>query len=849
VARPAMKLRLGLFARVLARVAFNRIEIDAAALDRVRELAAEGTIVYVLHQRSVIDYLMVNIVLQRKGLPLPRFASGVSALWFRPLRDIIRIVWKRIRSVGFFSKNGRGAQDEDRCAELVQGGEPVLIFVRSSRRRGWRSRGTEPPGDGPEHLRGIVHTVGDQTPPVYLVPIAIFRGAGYPKREARRSALFYIVQEVPGEAKRLLAYVWNRRHVVMTVGSELSVQTFIERHREAGEEQIVSRLTRALRGFLYSEERIVWGPPLRPRSVIRDAVLSGTEIAAVVRTVAAERRVSETAVWKQAEDAFDEMAANFDGLYFGFLAYLLKRIWPRVFSGLEIRGLDAVVACLRQHPIVLVPCHRSHIDYLVLSWIFHQHFLSPPHIAAGKNLSFWPLGPLFRGAGAFFIRRSFEGNPLYKLVFRNYLSFLIREGYTQEFFIEGGRTRTGKMLAPKLGMLSAIVNAFSQGGRDDLYLVPVSIHYGRIVEEESYKRELTGEEKERESLRSLLRARSILRQRYGTVHVTFAQPISLSDALAERKERWLANAGEPPSEAVAEETREFVQTLGVRLVREVNAVTVAGATSVSATALLAAPDQAVRVHEFLAAAGILVDLLRVQGVHFTASLQRNVAGEFRESMVWLGSQGLVQRLSDAGTEVLCVSPDKRVNLDFYKNNIIHFFLLTSLVSRALLRGVHETALRDEVWWWLDLYRREFALPDAEAFERELFRVRKYLRDRGALVDGRGVAGHPILRTTAGIVENFRQAYRTVARTLAGESEWPVTEKAALARIRRAFSVGGLLGEVSKPEANSTVLVKAAMDRFADMGFIAIAAEGRKDRTLTQGPASPELATFIQRLDA
>ena len=135
---------------------------------------------------------------------------------------------------------------------------------------------------------------------------------------------------------------------------------------------------------------------------------------------------------------------------------------------------------------MLVPCHRSHFDYLILSYLFHANYLSPPHIAAGINLSFWPLGPLFRGAGAYFIRRTLRGQRLYKMVFRNYLTFLIREGYTQEFFIEGGRSRTGKILTPKLGMLSAIVNAFIDGVRRDLYLVPVSIHYGRIVEEEAY---------------------------------------------------------------------------------------------------------------------------------------------------------------------------------------------------------------------------------------------------------------------------------------------------------------------------------------------------------------------------
>src|SRR4029079_278533 len=210
---------------------------------------------------------------------------------------------------------------------------------------------------------------------------------------------------------------------------------------------------------------------------------------------------------------------------------IFNKIWPRIFQGLDYRGLERVMECVKQHPVVLVPCHRSHFDYLILTYIFHINYLSPPHIAAGINLSFWPMGPLFRGAGAFFIRRTFEDNELYKMVFRKYLTFLIREGYTQEFFIEGGRSRTGKILTPKLGMLSAIVNTFVDGVRRDLYLVPVSIHYGRIPEEETYRREKAGEAKQRESLRALLSARSVLKHRYGTAYVSYAEPISLGETL------------------------------------------------------------------------------------------------------------------------------------------------------------------------------------------------------------------------------------------------------------------------------------------------------------------------------
>src|SRR5439155_18097821 len=147
-------------------------------------------------------------------------------------------------------------------------------------------------------------------------------------------------------------------------------------------------------------------------------VLAAPEITTTVERVAAERKLPVEEVRKEAEGYFDEMASNFNGTYFAILAFVFRRIWNRIFRGVEITGLDRVAERIREHPVVLVPCHRSHFDYLILSYIFHSQFLSPPHIAAGINMSFFRLGMLFRGAGAFFIRRSFGDNELYKAVFR-----------------------------------------------------------------------------------------------------------------------------------------------------------------------------------------------------------------------------------------------------------------------------------------------------------------------------------------------------------------------------------------------------------------------------------------------
>jgi glycerol-3-phosphate O-acyltransferase len=853
VTTPGPLRRFGLLPGLICRRFFAQVRIDPEAIERIRSLAARGSIVYVMRYRSLVDYLLIAFILLREGLPLPEFVSDVHTVLLRPLPEILSTLWHRLRTARVLGRELRRFEDRDRCQRLVSQGRPILIFMRSRapgmRLLEERRAALNRVRSGTDYLRDIVHAGWTNDQDVFLVPLAVLRGRGFRRRESRLATLVYSVQEAPGEIKRLLSLLWNARETNVTVGKEVALREFVQAYRDEGEERVVRRLARALQIFLHREERVVWGPTLLPKRTVRQLVVQGDDLAALIRRLAVERNQPESQLWRTADRYFDEIAANYKGSYFAVLEFLFNRIWPRVFQGFEYSGLERVVECVKQHPVVLVPCHRSHFDYLILSYLFHANYLSPPHIAAGINLSFWPLGPLFRGAGAYFIRRSFEGNELYKLVFRKYLTYLIREGYTQEFFIEGGRSRTGKMLTPKMGMLSATVNAFVDGVRRDLYLVPVSIHYGRIVEEEAYKRELVGAEKEKESLGALLKARTVLRRKYGTVYVTFAEPISLNDTLGDRKERMRAGAGDP---AIEEEKRRFTQKLGFRILREVNAVTVAGATSVSSTVLLSSPHAAWRYPQFLTEARTLVGLLRDQGVRFTASLERNAQHDFKENLAFLESGGLIQRLPGEDG-VIHVAPEKRVILDFYKNNTIHFFLLPALLSRALLAGLQGAAIKDEVNWWLDLYRWEFPLPEREAVAAELGRLLECFRAQGAISAGNGDVvnpEHPLIRTTAGILDNFCEAYWITLQTLAQLDERGMTYKALIEATRKRYGTGVLLGEVRKPEGNSTVTLGNALSRFAEIGFVAFATGPKgRERSVRRGPRFQELARVERRLAA
>jgi glycerol-3-phosphate O-acyltransferase len=828
---------------------FAFVRMAPGAVEHIRNLANEGSVVYVMRQQSWVDYLLVTFVLLREGLPTPEFANGLSPLWFRPVREVLAAAWQRLKMVRLFTRQLRQFEERDRCQRLVRSGRPVLIFmrgrVRGMRLLAGRRRALREMRTGSHYLREIVHQVWDSPQQVSLVPIAVMRGRGMRRKGSRLATLVYSVQEFPTDVRRLVSLLWNARDTSISVGVEVRLRAFVQEYQHEGEERLVRRLARALQLFLYREERVVWGPPLLPKRQVRHRVLEDDELSRLIRRLARERQQSESQLWRQAERYFDEMAANFHGAYFSILEFVFNRIWPRLFQGVEYSGLDKVVEHIKHHPVVLVPCHRSHFDYLMLSYLFHLNYLSPPHIAAGINLSFWPLGPLFRGAGAYFIRRSFEGNELYKLVFRKYLTFLIREGYTQEFFIEGGRSRTGKILTPRLGMLSAIVEAFIRGVRRDLYLVPVSIHYGRVVEEEAYQRELGGDEKEPESFRGLLRARSVLRRRHGTVDITFGDPISLNETLAGRKEYF----GDHHDEEAEEEKRRFIRKLGFRLLREVNNVAVAGATSVSASVLLSLPHAACRQRDFIARALALVDFLSHEGVRFTASLERNAQGSFRENLAFLENGGLVRRLGGED-EIIHVPPEKRMALDFYKNNTIHFFLLPALLVEALARGVRDGALKDDVLWWLDLFRWEFPLPEREDIAAALGRLLAYLETRDVVARSNGRRldeRHPFASTAVSLLDNFRESYWVASQALLALPEEGVPRKAVLERMRKRYTAGLLLGEVQKAEGNSSVTLGNALNRFTELGCVRARAGKGREPIVERGENFSELSAVAKRI--
>jgi glycerol-3-phosphate O-acyltransferase len=803
-----MVSRFNLFFRWFARRYFRHFDLDSATVARLRDLESRGSVVYVMRYASRLDYFLFNSLFVREGLRLSAFANGLSFYYYQPVAKGIGS-WLRRRWMGSQTRRESDLQRAKvKAREVSRAGESMFLFLRTVRISNWlrgRMAAVEQGRQELDLLGEIVRSVWDGDKEVFLVPLALFWRKG-PRAERRFLNLAYGAANRPTDFAKVTSFLASYRGLAVRVGEPIDLSAFIGERRQEGEASIVRKVRRSILLFLYREERAVEGPVLRPVHKVQEAVLGDPHVQRAIAARARERQSSVEAARAEGEKVFREIAASMNSTFFAILNILMTPILRRLFVSIDTRGLEKVADYAKRHPVVLTPSHRSYFDFLILTWLFYANHMVPPHIAARENMAFGPFGFIWRRAGAFFLRRSFE-DPLYKEIFRSYLGYLVREGFTQEFFIEGGRSRTGKSLVPRLGMVSWNVEAFVASGRRDLFFVPVAITYERLVEEGAMVDELEGGQKKRESVLGLVRARKILQRRFGSVFVNFGEPISLAHALRDHRE--LFEAAESPETAPLR--RAFAETLGNEVVERINWAMVANATSVAACALLGESRRGMYRSELVGRMHEVMDLLRLQDVQLTPALEADES-EFKESIAFLLRAGLIKSEEDPRGEVLYYEESYRRALDLYTE----FF-----VPKGLVLAVHLDAL-------LDYFERVGALERSE--------------DQLAVTEkGRSYFGFLAEQT-----RSLFEAYHTVCGTVLAMDEATTArqlEKAAQAQFERAR----LLGEVQPAEGWNPVTFRNALDLLVRRGILHQEAGESRDRAYTRGDTFEDLVALRERL--
>ncbi|MGX9418641.1 glycerol-3-phosphate 1-O-acyltransferase PlsB [Vibrio sp. RC27] len=508
---------------------------------------------------------------------------------------------------------------------------------------------------------------------IQLIPCSILWGRKPGKEQASNAYL-----EPMNGIRKAAAVLFSGRDCLVRMSPVVSFRYMAENH--GTDIAIAHKLARVARIHFSRQKLAASGPNLPQRDALIRRLLESPIIQNAINEEAKSKQISHEKAQKNAYAILDEIAADFSYPLVKRGKEVLGWLWNRIYQGLNINNATTVRQLAQSgHEIVYVPCHRSHMDYLLLSYVLYNEGMVPPHIAAGVNLNFFPAGPIFRRGGAFFIRRTFKGDKLYATVFREYLADLFSRGYSVEYFSEGGRSRTGRLLTAKTGMLAMTLQAMLRGLNRPVTLVPVYIGYEHVMEVGTYTKELSGKKKEKESAGLVLKTIRKLRN-FGQGYVNFGEPIQINQFLNDQVPEW---ANDIDASGISKPTwlNPVVNQLANKMMTHINDAAAVNALSLCATALLASRQRSLSKERLISQVENYLALLKNVPYSETFTLPDTSALELVDHANKLDKFTID---TDAIGDVISLDRHQSILMTYYRNNIMHLLALPSLIAQTLV---------------------------------------------------------------------------------------------------------------------------------------------------------------------
>ncbi|CAN5270659.1 glycerol-3-phosphate 1-O-acyltransferase PlsB [soil metagenome] len=781
--------RIGLALSRAFTAAFVRPSLQPADYDPGR-IDSSTPLFYVLENSGMLDRRALELVCRQRGLPAPD----------KPVR-------------------AAGLSERHRIFHLrhLEGG----AFRRTS-------------PELSERLARFVEALKqDPSLDVQIVAVAIY-WARAPERES--SWLKLLLAEswnVPGRLRKLLIAVVNGRETVCHVGAPLRLRRIVDEEPDAA--RAVQKITRVLRAHFRRQRAAMIGPDLSHRRTLVRQLLASEPVRREIEEASRREKISVEHARARARRYAHEIAADYSPSFVRVLDRALGWLWNRLYDGIELGHGSNLSELAKGNELIYVPSHRSRTDYLLLPYILYQRGLVVPHVAAARNLDLPLLGRLLRRSGAFFLRRSFKGNRLYRSVFEQYLASNLRKGVPIEYYIEGRRSRTGRLLQPQPGLLAMTALSYSRKPSRPIVFVPVYFGYEKLAEGPTFVDELKGRPKRRETIRGALRSMRALRGRFGKVYVNIGQPIYLAQVLTETSSgrRKGGNGGDNRK---PEWLRDAVDDLAHRLMVGINGAAAVGPVNLLALTLLAAPRRALAEQALIQQLELFAALLRKAPYSPLVTVTRLSAAEIIDYGERAGV--LLRRRHPLG-DVLVLEPDKAPLMTYFRNNILHLFALPSLIACCFRNSPMLASSR-----LLELARLAYPYMRAELFlrwsdeelERALQRTIKVLVDRRLLGHQqdedhliRPESGTPeaseLNLLAHGALEMLERFYMTIALLLSHGSD-RLTRADLERQCQLTAEHRSLLYETDGAEVFDPALYRNFIDRLLARGVVHVNEEGR-----------------------
>ena len=551
----------------------------------------------------------------------------------------------------------------------------IIVLKRSSglifRRRG---------ASGSKRLQRLVDAgIEAGGKELLLIPVGIYWGRSPNKDHSWLTLLFTEHWDIAGRTRKFFTTVFQGRNTLMRFSDPLPLSSIVQSGHEA--EVAFRKVSRILRVHFRQRRVATVGPDLSHRRTLLDDVLNDPNVRSVIDAEAEADRVKRERSTQKARGYASEIAAHISYPTVRVVERFLGWVWNRIYDGLEVQHVETLHEEAKNNEIVYVPCHRSHVDYLLLSYIVYHQGLSLPHVAAGINLNIPFVGGILRRGGAFYLRRSFKGNRLYAAVFNAYLRQILARGHAIEYFVEGGRSRTGRLLAPKAGMLAMTVNSYVHNPRLPVVFIPVYFGYEKLIEGNSFISEMGGAAKQKESLFGLIRSIKSLREYFGKVYVNVGEPIRLDALLDANNPDWRENAGSEDERPAW--MNDVIDQLGDSIMSEINAAAAVTPISLLAYALLATPKQAMGEQELRAQLDLSISLLS----RFRYSELVTVPEWSADEIIDHGEKlKVISRTAHPLGDVISMAEHEAVLMTYFRNNIQHLFAIPASIACCFIQG-------------------------------------------------------------------------------------------------------------------------------------------------------------------
>jgi len=602
------------------------------------------------------------------------------------------------------------------------------------------------------------------------------------------------------------------------------------------------------------------GPRYKTPSLVRDEILSSRRFRNGLRAVRRGPDGSPASL-EEAGEILDELAAGWSRRLIDVMPTVGRLIFQRGFDpqiDYDESQVERVRAAMERHPGIFLWSHRSNLDTLVLSAAMQELGLPPAHLFAGINMAFGPMGALMRRAGVIFIRRSTSDDPLYKYVLREYVGYVLEKRFNLSWSIEGTRSRTGKALPPRLGLLSYAADVYLSGRVDDIVLLPVSITFDQLHEISEYADYAKGGTKKPEGfgwLYGFIKAQGA--RHYGKVYVRFDEPLLLSSCLG------------PVGGVVARDPaarRLALQKTAFEVAWRINQGMPVTATALVTTVLLAMQGAGLTFGQIRLGLADGMDYLESRSVPRTASARAltgaSGAGAVRATLDALVAGGVVSFVGEGRDPVWLIGPEHQLAATFYRNSLIHFLLDTALCELAVLRAGESAfdpdegsapdpvdAFWDEIARLRDLLKFEFYFKERDEHRRQVAAEmarhdpswEARLRSGPAAADELLAGMRPLVSHV--VVRPFVEAYRLVADVLVHDSG-PVTADSDV--VREALGLGRQYvaqHRLRSSESVSALLFQTALQLARNRGLL----EG-DDQAARRAAFLAELRDLIRRLD-